>query len=134
MRSCYLHERLDTARRRVHLGGMPNDDKPNPLDDAKKGLGLLFRAAKTVVQKLPTQPLEKVVIEGAREVGRAVENVTTTIEKQVFGRDKDQGDKSAEAKSEQPKDAADAAPPAPSPPQPIVTPPPEGEKKGARVE
>ena len=76
---------------------MANDEKPDPLDDVKKGLGLLFRAAKTAAQKLPTQPLEKVVLDGAREVGRAVENVTqtvaSTIEKQVFGKDGKHKDK-----------------------------------------
>jgi hypothetical protein len=73
---------------------MPNDEKPSPpsaFDDVRKGLGLLFRAAKTVAQKIPTDPLEKVVLDGAREVGRAVENVATTVtstlEKQVFGKD-----------------------------------------------
>lgn len=61
------------------------DDKPNPLDDVRKGLGLLFRAAKTTVEKLPTKDLEEVVVTSAREVGRAIENVGKTIEREVFG-------------------------------------------------
>jgi hypothetical protein len=64
-----------------------DDDKPDPIEDVRKGLGLLFRAAKTAAQKLPTKNLEEVVVSGAKEVGRAVENVANTIEKQVFGRD-----------------------------------------------
>ena len=94
---------------------MATDDKPsppNPFDDVRKGLGLLFRAAKTVAQKLPTDPIEKVVLDGAREVGRAVENVTntvaSTIEKQVFGKDKSSKSDTATG------DEAHAAPPAKS--------------------
>jgi hypothetical protein len=64
-----------------------DDKQPNPLEDVRKGLGLLFRAAKTAAQKLPTKNFEEVVVSGAKEVGRAVENVAQTIEKQVFGRD-----------------------------------------------
>src|SRR5215472_5889293 len=63
-----------------------SDDKPNPLEDVRKGLGLLFRAAKTTVEKLPTKDLEEVVVTSAREVGRAIENVGKTIEREVFGK------------------------------------------------
>ena len=59
-------------------GTMP-DDKPNALDDVRKGLGLLFRAARTTVERLPTKNLEDVVVTSAREVGRAIENVGKTL-------------------------------------------------------
>jgi hypothetical protein len=62
------------------------DDKPNALEDVRKGLGLLFRAAKTTVEKLPTKDLEEVVVTSAREVGRAIENVGKTLEREVFGK------------------------------------------------
>jgi hypothetical protein len=62
-----------------------SDDKPNPLDDVRKGLGLLFRAARTTVEKLPTKDLEEVAVTTAKEVGRAIENVGRTIEREVFG-------------------------------------------------
>jgi|HubBroStandDraft_6_1064221.scaffolds.fasta_scaffold1541258_2 hypothetical protein len=70
------------------------DDRPNPLSDVIKGLGLLLRAAKTTVQRgvergvenLPTKDIEEVVLTSAREVGRALENVATTVEREVFGR------------------------------------------------
>lgn len=65
---------------------MPDDDKPNPLEDVRKGLGLLFRAAKTSIEKLPTKDLEEVVVTSAREVGRALENVGKTIEREVLGK------------------------------------------------
>lgn len=61
------------------------DDKPNALEDVRKGLGLLFRAAKTTVEKLPTKDLEEVVVTSAREVGRAIESVGKTLEREVFG-------------------------------------------------
>jgi hypothetical protein len=64
---------------------VPNDDKPTPLQDVRKGLGLLFRAAKTAVEKLPKGGVEEVVVTSAREVGRAIENVASAIEREVFG-------------------------------------------------
>jgi hypothetical protein len=63
-----------------------SDEKPNPFDDVRRGLGLLFRAAKTTVEKLPRKDLEEVVVTSAREVGRAIENVGRTIEREVFGK------------------------------------------------
>lgn len=66
-------------------GEMTDNDKPNPLEDVRKGLGLLFRAAKTTVGNLPTKDVEDAVITTAREVGRAVESVGRTIEREVFG-------------------------------------------------
>jgi hypothetical protein len=71
------------------------DDKPNALEDVRKGLGLLFRAAKTTVEKLPTKDLEEVVVTSAREVGRAIENVGKTIEREVFGKDEAKKDGAA---------------------------------------
>jgi ribosomal protein L7/L12 len=62
------------------------DDKPSVLGDVRKGLGLLFRAARTTVERLPTKDLEEVVVTSAREVGRAIENVGKTIEREVFGK------------------------------------------------
>jgi hypothetical protein len=65
---------------------MPDDEKPNPLEDLRKGLGLLFRAAKTTIEKIPTGELEAAVMSGAKEVGRAIENVAHTVEQQVLRR------------------------------------------------
>jgi hypothetical protein len=64
----------------------PKSDKPNPVEDLRKGLGLLFRAAKATIEQLPTEKLEEVVVSSAKEVGRAIENVTQTVEKQIFGK------------------------------------------------
>ena len=60
-----------------------SDDRPNPLTDVRKGLGLLFRAARTAVSRLPKGDLEEAVVTSAREVGRAIENVATTLEREV---------------------------------------------------
>jgi hypothetical protein len=77
-------------------------EEADPVEDLKKGLGLLFRAAKTAVEKLPTGKLEDVVLSGAREVGRAIENVTSTVEKTVLGKDKSSPSRpAAEAKNEE---------------------------------
>jgi hypothetical protein len=61
-------------------------DEPNPLSDVRRGLGLLLRAARTAAKKWPTKDLEDVVTTSAREVGRAIENVAVTIEREVFGK------------------------------------------------
>jgi hypothetical protein len=84
---------------------MADNDKPNPLEDVRKGLGLLFRAAKTTVEKLPTKDVEEAVITTAREVGRAVESVGRTIEREVFGgKERKEGDtKPEDAKADEPK-------------------------------
>jgi hypothetical protein len=63
-----------------------SDDRPNPLSDVRKGLGLLFRAARTAVGKLDTTNLEDVVVTSAREVGRAIENVAMAVEREVLGK------------------------------------------------
>jgi len=69
---------------------MSNDVPPNPLTDLRKGLGLLFRAARTTARKLPStnlgKELEEAVVTSAREVGRAFENVASTIEREVLGK------------------------------------------------
>jgi len=109
---------------------MPDDDdKPDAIEDVKKGLGLLFRAAKTAVKKLPTEPIERVVIDGAKEVGRAVENVASTLEKEVFG------DRSK--KEDKHEDKPEDAPSAETPPTPTdsatKSSPPEDRTKGPRV-
>lgn len=70
---------------------MSDDDKPDnpdPIEDVRKGLGLLFRAAKSAIDQLPKRGIEDAVMTGAREVGRAIENVTSTLDKQFFKRDK----------------------------------------------
>src|SRR5690349_17005943 len=61
------------------------DDKSKPVDDLKQGLGLLFRAAKGAVEALPTDKLEDVAKDAAKEVARAFESIGTEVEK-VVGR------------------------------------------------
>lgn len=80
-----------------------SDNRPNPLTDVRKGLGLLFRAARTAVSRLPKGDLEEAVVTSAREVGRAIENVATTLEREVLGK---------RGRGEPPKPSdADAPPP-----------------------
>jgi hypothetical protein len=123
------------------MASMSEDRKPeppDPIEDVRKGLGLLFRAAKSALESLPTGKVEEVVLTGAREVGRALENVTHTIDKQFFRRDAgdrpDRADHSshetgsgshaepAQASSERPKSEPPPAPPA------------KDEPRGPRVE
>jgi hypothetical protein len=86
-----------------------SDEKPNPFEDVRKGLGLLFRAARTTVEKLPKKDLEEVVMTSAREVGRAFENVGRTIEREVLGR-RSEGAPPASGRGSEtpPRDAADS--------------------------
>jgi hypothetical protein len=64
-----------------------NSEKPDPIEDVRKGLGLLFRAARSTLDQLPKRQFEEAVLSGAREVGRAIESVTGAIDKQIFKRD-----------------------------------------------
>jgi hypothetical protein len=84
------------------------ENKPTPLQDVRKGLGLLFRAAKTAVEGLPTGGVEEVVATSAREVGRAIENVASAIERQVFGKRGDPGKADKNASAGRPEDASEA--------------------------
>ncbi|MBX3211756.1 MAG: hypothetical protein KF850_06965 [Labilithrix sp.] len=111
-----------------------SDDKPRPVDDLKEGLGLLFRAAKGAVEKLPTDKLEDVAKDAAKEVGRAFESLGSEIEK-VVGKVSGSG----AAAPEPPPAAAQPAPPthdAPPPEPPryddgyAPEPPPKGPRVG----
>jgi hypothetical protein len=66
--------RVDSAPGGGHHPPM-SDEKPKPVDDLKEGLNLLFRAAKGAVERLPTDKLEDVAKDAAKEVGRAFESL-----------------------------------------------------------
>ena len=57
-----------------------SDEKPTPVDDLKQGLNLLFRAAKGAVDKIPTDKIEGVLKDGAKEVGKAFETVANEVD------------------------------------------------------
>jgi len=59
-------------------------DKPKPMDDVTQGLNLLFRAAKTAVASIPTDNIENFVVGTAQGVGKALESVAETIDKELF--------------------------------------------------
>lgn len=86
--------------------------KPDPIEDVRQGLGLLLRAAKSAVEKLPTREVEQAVLETAREVGRAVENVAKTVEREVFGAKHEP--KKGQEKTERSEDKEDKEPPTPA--------------------
>jgi hypothetical protein len=88
-----------------------SDDKPSAFEDVRKGLGLLFRAARTAVKKLETQGVEEVVVTSAREVGRAIENVASAVEREVFGKRAGRTPADPDPKAKQPQ--APGEPPKP---------------------
>jgi hypothetical protein len=49
----------------------------DPVDELKKGFGMLLRAAKHAVDKLPTDKIEEAVKTGAKQVEHAVDNFPT---------------------------------------------------------
>jgi hypothetical protein len=100
-----------------------SDEKPNPLDDVRKGLGLLFRAARTAAEKLPTKDLEEVVVTSAREVGRALENVGRTLEREMFGKKDAPAAREEEAKEETPPPQGEERHPQSTPPPDEPKPP-----------
>ena len=68
---------------------MPDEPKkPDPMEDLRTGLGLLFRAAKTAVDEFPTEKIEEAVKQGARDVGKVFETVGEAIDEKVLGRKK----------------------------------------------
>jgi hypothetical protein len=69
----------------VVIIGRMSDDKPKPVDDLKEGLGLLLRAARGAVEKLPTEKLEDVAKDAAKEVSRAFESLGNEIDR-AFGK------------------------------------------------
>lgn len=60
---------------------MSDEQKPKPLDDLKEGLGLIFRAAKSAVEKLPTEKVEDVAKDAAKHVGSAFESIGNEVDK-----------------------------------------------------
>jgi hypothetical protein len=69
-----------------------SDDERKPVENLKEGLGLIFKAAKGAVDKLPKDKLEHVVKDvetvardAAKEVGRAFESIGNEIDK-AFGK------------------------------------------------
>jgi hypothetical protein len=105
----------------------PPEPPPDPIEDVRKGLGLLFRAAKSAIESLPTGKVEDAVITGAREVGRAIENVTQTLDKQFFKRDRP-------ADGAKPDEGAEATKTEDKKSEPPSPPPPPDEPRGPRVE
>jgi hypothetical protein len=93
-----------------------SDDKPSAFQDARKGLGLLFRAARTVIGKLPKGGVEEVVKTSAREVGRAFENVATTVEREVFGKKAPPWHSKGDAGSRPPESTSQSKTEPPKPP------------------
>jgi hypothetical protein len=107
-----------------------NSDKPDPIEDVRKGLGLLFRAAKSTLDQLPTRDFEEAVISGAREVGRAIENVTGVIDRQIFKRGSVPPPK---AETQEPVAPSTPAAPKPEPAVDPGPPQPPDEPKGPRI-
>ena len=58
-----------------------SDEPKKPLEDLKEGLGLLFRAAKGAIEKVPTQKAEDVAKDAVKEVSRAFETIGGEIDK-----------------------------------------------------
>jgi hypothetical protein len=89
----------------------PKDPQSTPGQDVRKAFGLLYRAAKTAVDQLPTRKVEEAVTMGAKEVGRAIENVASTLEKEIFRGGSRPPAAGAEPPKEDEKDAHDAETP-----------------------
>jgi hypothetical protein len=98
-----------------------NSEKPDPIEDVRKGLGLLFRAARSTLDQLPKRQFEEAVLSGAREVGRAIESVTGAIDKQIFKRDstppKPQGPAQKPSAEQEPAGTESGAPRPPDEPK-----------------
>ena len=90
-----------------------SDDKSDPVDDLKQGLGFLFKAAKGAVEKLPTEKIEGVAKDAAKEVSRAFETVGSEVQKAInkaTGSEPPPGPPSPEAQAQQPPTEAEKKP------------------------
>jgi hypothetical protein len=61
-----------------------NSEKHDPIEAVRNGLGLLFRVARTTLDRIPKRQFEEAVVAGARQVGRTIDSVTEAIDKRVF--------------------------------------------------
>jgi hypothetical protein len=61
------------------------EKKHSPAEDLTEGLGLLFRAAKGAVEKIPTDSVEGFMSTTAGAVGRAIDAVGTAIDREISG-------------------------------------------------
>jgi hypothetical protein len=96
--------------------GRKGDDKPDPLSDVVKGFSLLLRAARTTVERMPKKGLEDAVMETAREVGRAIENVANAVEREVFGHRPPERGPHPDAHEDKDHEDKDPLDPPPTPP------------------
>lgn len=99
-----------------------SDESKKPLEDLKESLGLIFKAAKGAVEKLPTDKVEHVAKDAVKEVGKAFESIGAEADKMWKSAT---GTKPPEAKKEEPP----AAPPAPEQPYDDAYAPEPPEKK-----
>ena len=90
-----------------------SDDKPkaDPVDDLKQGLGLLVRAAKGAVEKIPTDKVEDVAKDAAKEMARAFETIGHEVEKVISPSKKSSKPPPPEAKTDAAAGTGDAKPP-----------------------
>jgi hypothetical protein len=115
-----------------------SDDKPKPVEDLKEGLGLLFRAAKGAVESLPTDKIEGVAKDAAKEVGRAFESIGSEVDKLIHPNKAGTQPPQAAPPNASASTPNAGAPPAPEPPKEDVKyddgyapePPPKGPRVG----
>lgn len=96
-----------------------SDDKPKaePLDDLKQGLGLLFRAAKGAVEKIPTEKVEDVAKDAAKEMARAFETIGHEVERVISPNKKSSKPPPPEAKTDAGAGASTGEEKPPEPPK-----------------
>ena len=58
---------------------MAEDKKP--LDDLKEGLGLIFKAAKGAVEKLPTDKAETFAKDAVKDLGKVFDSLGNEVDK-----------------------------------------------------
>lgn len=100
------------------IGPMSDEKKPKPIEDLKEGLGLLYRAAKSAVETLPTDKVEEVAKDAVKEVGRAFETLGNEIDKVLHKATGSTPPPPAPPAAPPPAEAKKEEPPAQAPPQP----------------
>ncbi len=102
---------------------MSDDPKRAPVEDLKEGLGYLLRAAKSAVERIPTQRVEDIAQDTMKDAAEVFDKLGTRIDQVIHKASDAVASAAGNAPSAPP---AQAAPPAASaaPPAPAAATPP----------
>jgi hypothetical protein len=91
---------------------MSDEQRRPPVEDLKEGFGFLIRAAKSAVERLPTQRVEDIAQDAVKEAGQVFDKLGTHIDQAIHKASDAIGSSTASPAAPA---ATRSAPPAPAP-------------------